>query len=220
MIHIEKATQTLDELTLNRDALVGRGVELEEQRQRVAYAAHTGDVAARKRLDTLNRESGMHASELASLDAAIAEATARLEAARKTEATAADRAKGLKLRDELLPRFIEHGRTIDSTLKLLVEESDALVETLRAIHALGAKFPSEQQLQINAGMVIATAMMASPWHREFRHLAPHERRTFANLLAGQIVGDGVHVRSSWTAAIERHIKQLLGETADAKEDAA
>ena len=69
-------------------------------------------------------------------------------------------------------------------------------------------------------MVIHSAMMRSPWRREFRHLAPREQRTFAELCAGKNAGDGVHVFSSWRVSIERQISKLLGEQMDNPKDKA
>jgi hypothetical protein len=90
---VEQAEKTLVALRSKRDALVAHGDELGEQRQHVAYGAHTGDAGARKKLDTINREAVLHDSELRSLDAAIAEAAERVKQAQAAEVQAANRQK-------------------------------------------------------------------------------------------------------------------------------
>jgi hypothetical protein len=85
---IEHAERIVNELRAKRDALVAHGVELGERRVTLAFAAHTGDAAARKQLDAINRESALHDSELRSLDAAVSEAGARVKQAQAAEAQA------------------------------------------------------------------------------------------------------------------------------------
>jgi hypothetical protein len=107
----EQANHVLNNLRQKRDALVARGIELAEERQHVAYGAHTGDAAARKKLDTINREAALHDSELRSLDAAIAEAGKRVEAQRASE----EQAQAREVAKELLARadaIVEHARAL------------------------------------------------------------------------------------------------------------
>jgi hypothetical protein len=55
---------------------------LSEERTRLAFGVHAlGDAKARRRLDEINRETALQDSELRSIDAAIAEATARVNRA-------------------------------------------------------------------------------------------------------------------------------------------
>jgi hypothetical protein len=61
----------------------------------------TGDAAARKNLDAINREAALHDSGLRSLDAAIAEAGKRVEAQRASEQQAQARGD---------PRVAQEGR--------------------------------------------------------------------------------------------------------------
>jgi hypothetical protein len=72
----------------------------------------TGDAAARKNLDAINREAALHDSELRSLDTAIAGAGKRVEAQRASE----QQAQAREVTRELLKRaalLLEHGRTLD-----------------------------------------------------------------------------------------------------------
>jgi hypothetical protein len=71
--------------------------------------------------------------------------------------------------------------------------------TLNEIHALGQGSPNSSQWLTFGAMAMNSALMQTPWAREFRHLAPRERRTFADLDSG------------WAAGAERNIAARLGE---------
>ena len=75
---VADAERVLAELEAKRAACVTRGTDLADERASVALAAHTGDAAARKKLDALNRESAEHASELRSIDEALKAAAVKL----------------------------------------------------------------------------------------------------------------------------------------------
>jgi hypothetical protein len=172
--------------------------ELAETRQQIAFAAHTGDQGARKKLDAINQQSSLHASELESVDAAISEATDRLEGARKDEAIAADRSDAHKLR-KVLQKFCEHSAKLDAALSAAVTETQGMRETLNLMHSLGSDFPSHAQLDTLGALAMLTAMGRTPFHRSFEHLAPNQRRTFTELVKG------------WCERIEPEISQRLGE---------
>ena len=212
MNEIAKAETVLGDLVAKRDAHVQRGGKLADDRREIAFAANTGDHSARKKLDALNHEAALHQSELENLNAAIEEATTRLGAARRSHDRAADRGKAQKLHSDLLPKLIGHGAKIDEALAVIVAESILMRETLHQVRSCGCTVPSDQQLHVNAAMVIYSALMQTPWRREFRHMAPHELRTFASLFVGKVVGDGVHQRAGWAPGIENFIQKLLGET--------
>lgn len=199
MSAVGQAERVLCELIAKRDGLVSRGNALADERRQIAFAAHTGDHEARKRLDTINRETSEHVSELESLVAAISEATDRLEEARCAEAAEADQANARELR-RVLEGFVEHGRKIDAALAAFVNESTAFRESLTKIHSLGCDFPSHGLADTNARLAIGTALMQTPWRRDFEHLAPGRRRTFCELVAG------------WAVRIEPTVRRRLGET--------
>jgi rubrerythrin len=71
MSDLKKAEAIVAQLEQKRIKCIARGTELADERANVALAAHTGDAVARKKLDSLNRESAEHASELQSLDAPL-----------------------------------------------------------------------------------------------------------------------------------------------------
>jgi prophage tail gpP-like protein len=108
MNDIEQAEKTLAGLKQKREALVAHGHSLGEAQGRISYSAHTGDKAARAKLDKLNGEAALHDSELRSLDAAIEEARSRVVAAEYAQEQAAARQKAEEARkhvDELAKCF-------------------------------------------------------------------------------------------------------------------
>lgn len=197
---VETAARIVRELTEKRGQVAARVDEISEERKSLAFAAHAdGDPIAGQRLHALNAEGATIAGELEAIDAAIAEGQARLDGARQTEAKGADRANALELR-KVLAEFAEHGRKMDEALAVLVAASAAFTETLNKIHALGSDFPTHAQAHVNASMALSTALMLTPWRREFRHLAPREKRTFGEVTA------------AWAQPIENGIRLRLGES--------
>ena len=162
---------------------------------------------ARKRVndfERLNADEATMAGELQSLDAALKEASARLEAARHAEAVEAAKKNAAEMRIALA-EFTECGISIDEALAALVEEGAALRAALNKIHVLGAPHPRDEQVNALITNAILTALGATPWKREFRTLAPRERRNMADLVR------------AWSTNIEaNHIAPLLGEAEPAK----
>jgi hypothetical protein len=197
MTDIAAAQATLVELQSKRDALVARGVELAEQRQQIAFAAHTGDQAARKKLDGINRESGMQASELESLDAAIAEATKRVVAAERVVAIQAERAAALDLR-KVADELHAAGADAGFALEAFVLAADRLHEVADKLSASGAP-PRHEQIISLGYRAIGTALMRTLWGREFEQVRPHERYTFPQLCDG------------WATQLQSAIDYRLGE---------
>jgi hypothetical protein len=195
---IEQSEQTLANLQTKRDDWVRRGTELADERSSVAFAAHTGsDQKARAKLDRLNSEIATHASELASLDSAITEANSRLTVTKHNAAVAADREQAQELA-EVLETFVECGREIDAVLAIIIEKSKLMEKTLLRMNALGAASPNRNQFETFGALALHTALMQTPWAREFRHLAPRERRTFIEMVDG------------WLPIVEANIDARLG----------
>lgn len=127
---VEKAEKVVASLEAKHEACVRHGTELQAERANVALAAHTGDAKSRKRLDEINTAIATHASELASLDAALRAAADRLTKAREHEAAAADRALAKEVR-KACSEFVARAERLD---QLGVEYSD----NAQALEALGA----------------------------------------------------------------------------------
>jgi hypothetical protein len=200
---IEKAEQTLSTLQSKRDDWVKRGTELADSRSSVAFNAHAcGDQKARAKLDKLNTEIATHASELASLDSAIAEANSRLTAAKHYAALAADRKQALELKEHI-KELAELGSEIDAAFIDALAHMASLATLLNKIHALGCQSPSHDQLRVLGAQAVKTYLMAMPFPREFEHLAPSARRTFDQVVNG------------WVIMLERNIADRLGNTEEA-----
>jgi hypothetical protein len=199
MTEVEKAQEVLADLQGQRDVLVARGHELEEQRQAIAFKAHTGSKAERAKLDEINNEALTHEYELKSLDSAIAEATRQLAAADAAQALAQEKANAKALR-AVVDRFVAHALKIDETFTAMVKEATALEKTLMEIHSLGCAFPSRAQLDSLGARALGTAIMGTPWRKDFEHLAPSARQYFPTLVR------------QWCERIEaNHIAPKIGD---------
>jgi hypothetical protein len=210
---VEQAESTLATLRQKREQLVAHGVELGEERGKIAFGAHTGDGQARRRLDKLNAEIALHDSELRSLDAAIAEAAARVQQAQAAEAQAANRQQAEEARkvvDEL-------GECFAYVDKHLAAAADGLIAVERGFAQLrerGLTHPTDIQARLGVVTCIHSWAMRLPrnWHSELRDglrfLAPHERKTFT---------------AYWQAIeamLQNSIRQRLGEEEQTDTEAA
>jgi hypothetical protein len=203
MSDLEKAQEVVTKLEAKREACIRRGTELQDERATLAYSAHANnDAKAKTRLEEVHTAIATHASELASLDAALKAAADRLEKARQHETQKADRAAAGELRKELA-RFRELGGQLDVALAAVSTNGAALYECLGKIHALGSQFPTGQQLHSLGYRCLLTAIAATPWKREFETVAPRERRSFSDLI------------ETWAATIESRLGEQSKENADA-----
>jgi hypothetical protein len=202
---LKQAETTVQSLEDKRRALIQTATELAEERQRVSFAAHTGDAKARARLTEINNATANHASEVQSIEDAIREATARVHIAKTAEALAADRAAASKLAAEL-ERFVELGELLDEALADVVSASSEMDEVLARINSLGCPSPNASQMRVLGTLALKTAVMNIGWTaREWEFLAPSSRKTFQEIV------------SNWRVQIERNISARIGEQ---KKDAA
>jgi hypothetical protein len=179
---VAEAERIVADLEARRRALIERKQEMEETRRRLSYGAVAEkDPAAIKALAALALEANRHAHDMDALMAASMEADQRLIAARQHEAETKDRVDALALRDALR-EFVECGLAIDEALTAIAEEGHAMREALNRIHILGSPTPSHEQVNALGVNAVLTALMATPWKREFRTLAPRERRNMASLV--------------------------------------
>jgi hypothetical protein len=199
----DHAEHVLNNLRQKRDALVAHGAELSEERTKLAFGAHTGDQAARKKLDAINRESALHDSEMRSLDAAISEAAARVERARQAEAQAADRLKA----EEAQAVAARIGARMQRADKFLAQGFDELAAAEREIdqlHQNGVVHPSHNVFRVNSIISLKTLLRKLPitWRRDFAdriEIAPNERQSLS---------------AFWGAvstSISNQLRQRLGE---------
>jgi chromosome segregation ATPase len=191
--------QTLKELEAKRAKLVERGAELPELRRGAAYLAHVQqDAEARRALDKVNAEVAIYASELASIDDAIAAAKNKVLIAQAFEAAAADRASAARAL-ELLGAFKEAGHELDDAWRVVSERSKLLGNLLSQLHACGVRVPTHEQLDVLGHAAMATAIMSTPWAKRYGHLAPNQRQTFRSLF------------DAWAVASESRLRAQLRE---------
>src|SRR3954453_15884885 len=98
--------------------------EISRERTAVALAAHMGSASDRARLDELNHDGAILAGEIEGLEAAIAQAKARVAEAEADAAAEIDRGKRREvvgLADEIRG----HGERIDALWRNSIEEFDA-----------------------------------------------------------------------------------------------
>jgi chromosome segregation ATPase len=199
----DKAAKTIASLEDQRELLLGRQNKLNAERQRIAYATHAeGDAKARSRLDKINLEFATFASELQSIDEAIREANARLNAARQTEAMAADRANAEQLLDKL-KQFKEQGEILDDCFADFRSAAIEQKKLLDDIHALGQAAPTAQQYRVYCEIALKTAVQSTPfWSQDFPAMAPSQRKSFRD------------VCNAWVEPIMHRLNALLGDQKD------
>jgi chromosome segregation ATPase len=205
---VADAEAAITNLTAKRDALVERGKQLDQVRASNAFAALAHDDAkARQRLDALNRETGEHASELASVDAALKTARQRLEAAKRHEAKQADREQAKEL-CVVLDQLVETATQLDAALAEVAALGRNLHQIQARMHELGSAVPNQAQLDSLGYRCLLTACAATPWFRHFETLAPHERRSFSALI-------GI-----WNDTNRKHLAARLGDQPNNTTEAA
>ncbi len=198
---IENAERDLNNIEEQREALFSRAKLLSKQREQVAFAAHTGDKAAKARLSEINVEDTSLAANVASVEAALTVARANLKAAQVAEALAADKANALAVR-ELNKNFLELGLIVDDAFADVISASAEMREVLDKMRALGVTSPTHQQFNVLGLIACKTAVMHVPWSaggREWDFLAPNQRKTFKSIASG------------WCEMIERQVAERLGD---------
>ena len=195
---VADAEKTLSGLQRKRDASVARGVELGEERSKISFAAHAdGDQAARRKLD----KAAVHDSELRSLDAAIAEAAARVEKAKATETQSRQKSWRASCSADAL---VQYAQSLDDANTIRVEMSRAIADGLLEMRSLaqeaGLHVPSHDQFLALGSRAEHTAGMLTLFAREIaEHLAPNQRRTHMSYIA------------QWRDAIAKAAAALAGE---------
>jgi hypothetical protein len=199
MSEVENAEKTVRDLEDKRRALIQAATELADERQRVSFAAHTGDGKARSRLDQINVAVAAHASEMVSIEAAITQANANLDAARRDAAAAADRANAEQLRQHL-KEFVECGLILDDCFADFRETAIKMQKLLTEIHGLGCAAPSDALFRVNCDLAFKTAVMGTPfWSQDFPTLGHGQKKSFKGLV------------EAWSANVESNIAARLGE---------
>ena len=130
MNDIEVAEKTLAALTDKRDRAVARTEAIADERRSIGFAVHAdGDPKARKRLDQLNIDAATITSELAGIDAAIAEAQSTSRYRQKCRGDQGGSPARRRLR-KTYNTFIESSAELDAALALVVENAGAMKATV------------------------------------------------------------------------------------------
>jgi chromosome segregation ATPase len=200
MTDIKKAEATVAELQRKREQAVQRATELSDERAACSYSAHVQhDHESRKRLSEINQALALHASELASIDAAIVEASKRVQQAQAAE-TAEARAEQAEKLIEAASLLRDVGRDLDSALFGLVTSGEVLAKMVDDVHALGLSHPNHQQVLSMGERAIGTVLMNTVWKRSYSPIPPHERKTFTEITA------------AWATMIENAAEQMADKS--------
>lgn len=220
---LKRETQSLDvasvekvlaDLQKRQAALNDRATALNGERRGLAFDAETGDAKARKRLDEIAAEEARLAGELRNVTAAIATGGARLTAARDAETKAADREVAREQR-RLVKELSDVVRRLDAALEISTKESLKFDDIVNRLHSLDrdniVTVSAVGIARIFAIRVWRTALMKTPWRRDFEPVPPGERRTFSDLVLGRVDQHGVRT-PGWAERLEAAIARRLGET--------
>lgn len=208
-MNVEQAEHIVAELERKHLAHVQKGTELAAERAAIAFKVHggDGDPRSRKRLDEINHQLAVHASEAESICAAQKTAAENLVAAQRAAAVEDDKAaarEAVKVLDELC----EHGTVLDDALADAVTAGANLRDCLNRLHNLGISHPSHEMLHTIGNLAFRTAMTKSIWSRYHEAVAPKDRVSFAAVVA------------SWREHLMADVKRRLGAAESAKEEAA
>jgi hypothetical protein len=205
-----KAEQILCDLIAKRDAQFESGAKLADGRREIAFAAHTGDHAARKKLDALNHECATHLSELESLAAAVSEATVRLDAARRDEALKGERAKAHKVRDIVAAASVR-GPALAAAAAALRDQLLSFEADLDQLRGLGVAVAQQRLVDLAMTRSISATLREAGLN-EFPIVPPHQRHSPAELVAG-------YLRNPLAWA-EKTLGEVSGGSTERKEAAA
>ena len=125
-----------------------------------------------------NHDSAILAGEIDGVEAAIAQAKARIAEAEANAAAEVDRGKRrevLGLADEIRG----HGERIDALWRNSIEEYDALQTKLQQMVQLGVGRPTQQQVKVACQHALIAAFVGSPPQSQV--LAPNARHTMTDL---------------------------------------
>jgi hypothetical protein len=196
---VAQAQSVVADLEAKRADAIRRGVDLADERSNIAFQAHTtNDAAAAKRLQEIHQQIAVHGSELASLDAAIRAASAKVEAAQAALAVEVQKVDALRLRTASRA-FTAHMRKLDKALDDLVNTLYDAEPIRQQLGALGVG-PSHEQFVVLGERPMLNALADTVFEgRIGRILAPNERTSFTALA------------EAWTRSHEAAVASILGE---------
>lgn len=166
---LDAAIAVKNELAAKLTALQDRHPGLRRERDEIALAAHTGNAAAAERLEAINQEFGVLASQIGSLEAAIRQADVQIGVERGKVAAAAVRERQVEVE-----RLRQHMRTLatkaDTMLQDFIAAAHQIEVTTSALAALGESRPSLHTVRTG----LRNSLLAQPigTHLSFEYLPP------------------------------------------------
>jgi hypothetical protein len=189
------AHDTLSDLRARHSANYDKIRDLKGEVNKHSYDALVAkDAKAKSRLDEVQRELANVEFQQSTLTAAIFEAERRLSEM-KARVAAAEQTKAARQRLTLAAELRALGQKLDAGFT--GELAHQLFALGTRINRAGSVLPSQQQIQVLGLNALYTQLMGTPWVREFRTLAPNERKSFGQLCDG------------WANSIEQHANSFL-----------
>jgi hypothetical protein len=204
---LRSAEQVARDLEEKSQRLVARGKEIDNRVAALSFRVHAeNDQVARAELDKLSAEAIAHQAETRSLEAAIKQATDKMEAARSVVARE-QRRVAVREQQQLVRQFRELGHFCDRATENLRK---GLIALKASAHVIGRDFRHVQMLH----RVLSVAFFDTPFRDAFGVPDAGDRRTFSTF-AGVI--------NQWcdtTDAALRNELQMLDGTSDKPKEAA
>ena len=184
MTTVDDGRATLAQLEAKLADSDRRAIELENEATGISLAAMTGDSAARKRLDALNRDRSGHEVESRNIKSAIRAQEALVAEAERTEAMADQRAHA-EAAAKLAGSLAERGKRIDAAFEAARIELQSLKAEVDELHKHGFSHPRAEQIAVLGGLALASAVLGLPLRMPERSaMAPRERTSFTVLCSG------------------------------------
>jgi hypothetical protein len=201
MTALESALAIVADLEARRAAVVARQDKATEDRKAVAYdALAAGDQVSATKLQLINNSAMTAATDLASVDAALAEARRRVADAERSEALAAER-DAMRAVLPITERVRARAALLDELLKSAADQTTAFLADMAALRRAGFGHPDPGLVATNVRLAGQAAVLGSALETE--RVRPSQRRAFAQLAEG------------WTAPIDAAARAVLGDEARA-----
>jgi hypothetical protein len=166
-------------------------VDIGKRRDAVALDAELGAAEAMNARVLLRREADAAEKRIEELTPAIAQAEARIPAAREEDARLVERARKAA---PIYARLAKRGAAIDAGFRQAIENCAAMRDDLLELERLGAGAPNSRLVEVNVRQAADAALAGL--HGEVRIVAPGQRRSFAELCTGW-----ARMAENWAAAI-------------------
>jgi hypothetical protein len=178
---VEEARSIAAELEDKRRDALRNLAEIDDTRAALAFDAMTSGGEAAKRVKALDAERLRIASDVESLNAAIAEAGRRVEAA-QAAADREDERRRAELARPIAERLKMRAAAIDAGLAAARENLAGSYDDMRELARLGAPAPSGALIEVNVTRAMDVGLVGL--HEKVRPVPPGQRYSFAELFNG------------------------------------